>query len=91
VKHRFQNLPFKCNLQRYSTVRGDLVRALLTLKDRPKKFDHVIIETTGLADPAPVAFTFFINTEIAVGGAVRVEFIQLTHSLKGACFQPLSL
>ena len=37
------------------TVRGDLVRALLTLKDRAKKFDHVIIETTGLADPAPVA------------------------------------
>jgi len=47
------------------TVRGDLVRALLTLKDRPKKFDAVIIETTGLADPAPVAFTFFINPEIA--------------------------
>ena len=47
------------------TVRGDLVRALLTLKDRAKKFDHIIIETTGLADPAPVAFTFFINPEIA--------------------------
>ena len=30
-----------------------------------KKFDHIIIETTGLADPAPVAFTFFINPEIA--------------------------
>merc|ERR1712216_599652 len=47
------------------TVRGDLVRALLTLKDKTKKFDAVIIETTGLADPAPVAFTFFINPEIA--------------------------
>ena len=47
------------------TVRGDLVRALLTLKDKTKKFDHIIIETTGLADPAPVAFTFFINPEIA--------------------------
>lgn len=47
------------------TVRGDLVRALLTLRDRGKKFDAVIIETTGLADPAPVAFTFFINPEIA--------------------------
>jgi len=47
------------------TIRGDLVRALLTLKDRAKKFDCVIIETTGLADPAPVAFTFFINPEIA--------------------------
>jgi len=47
------------------TVRGDLVRALLQLKDRAKTFDAVIIETTGLADPAPVAFTFFINPEIA--------------------------
>ena len=47
------------------TVRGDLVRALLTLKDKTKKFYHIIIETTGLADPAPVAFTFFINPEIA--------------------------
>lgn len=55
------------------TVRGDLVRALLSLKDRPKKFDHVIIETTGLADPAPVAFTFFINTEIA--DAYRIDSI----------------
>ena len=55
------------------TVRGDLVRALLTLKDREKKFDHVIIETTGLADPAPVAFTFFINPEIA--DAYRIDSI----------------
>ena len=55
------------------TVRGDLVRALLTLKDRPKQFDHVIIETTGLADPAPVAFTFFINPEIA--DAYRIDSI----------------
>ena len=55
------------------TVRGDLVRALLTLKDRAKKFDHVIIETTGLADPAPVAFTFFINPEIA--DAYRIDSI----------------
>ena len=54
------------------TVRGDLVRALLTLKDR-EEFDHVIIETTGLADPAPVAFTFFINPEIA--DAFRIDSI----------------
>lgn len=48
------------------SVRGDLIRALLTLKDRKdKKFDSIIIETTGLADPAPVAFTFFTNPEIA--------------------------
>ena len=55
------------------TVRGDLVRALLTLKDKTKKFDHVIIETTGLADPAPVAFTFFINPEIA--DHYRIDYI----------------
>ena len=45
------------------SVRGDLIRALLTLKDRKdKKFDSIIIETTGLADPAPVAFTFFYES-----------------------------
>jgi hypothetical protein len=37
-------------------VRGDLIKALTTLMKRGKKFDHVLIETTGLADPAPVAF-----------------------------------
>ena len=47
------------------TVRGDLVRALLRLKDRGKHFDAIIIEMTGLADPAPVANTFFLNAEIA--------------------------
>lgn len=38
------------------TVRGDLIKALKDLMKRGKKFDHVLIETTGLADPAPVAF-----------------------------------
>jgi hypothetical protein len=38
------------------TVRGDLIKALTSLMKRGKKFDHVLIETTGLADPAPVAF-----------------------------------
>ena len=38
------------------TVRGDLIKALVSLQKRAKKFDHVLIETTGLADPAPVAF-----------------------------------
>ena len=48
------------------TVRGDLVRALMQLKDRKdKRFDAILIETTGLADPAPVAFTFYLNPEIA--------------------------
>ena len=41
------------------------MKALNTLAARKdKKFDSVIIETTGLADPAPVAFTFMINPDI---------------------------
>ena len=46
------------------TVRGDLIRILrtLVLMDQGKmKFDRVLIETTGLADPAPVAQTFFMD------------------------------
>jgi G3E family GTPase len=51
------------------TVRGDLVRILGELRQRrearPDAFGRVIIETTGLADPAPVAQTFFIDEDIA--------------------------
>ena len=51
------------------TVRGDLVRILGDLRQRreakPGAFDRIIIETTGLADPAPVAQTFFIDEDIA--------------------------
>ena len=51
------------------TVRGDLVRILGELRLRreasPAAFDRIIIETTGLADPAPVAQTFFIDDDIA--------------------------
>lgn len=50
------------------TVRGDLVRILGDLSERnlagELRFDRVIIETTGLADPAPVAQTFFVEDEI---------------------------
>jgi len=46
------------------TVRGDLVKVLKKLKDRVKEFDGVIIETTGLADPAPVAQTFFVDEDV---------------------------
>lgn len=42
-------------------VRGDLVRILHKLLKRSAKFDYIIIETTGLADPAPVAQTFFVD------------------------------
>jgi len=50
------------------TVRGDLIRILGTLKEKRDKgelrFDRVIIETTGMADPGPVAQTFFTDEEI---------------------------
>jgi len=46
------------------TVRGDLVEALKKLRKKVAQFDGIIIETTGLADPAPVCQTFFIDEEI---------------------------
>jgi len=46
------------------TVRGDLVQALKKLYKRVDQFDGVIIETTGLADPAPVVQTFFVDEDI---------------------------
>jgi len=46
------------------TVRGDLVEALKRLYKRIDKFNGVIIETTGLADPAPVVQTFFVDEDI---------------------------
>merc|ERR1711975_192256 len=47
------------------TVRGDLVKVLKRLHKRVKDFDSIIIETTGLADPAPVAQTFFVDEEVS--------------------------
>src|SRR5215216_6918735 len=50
------------------TVRGDLIRILGTLREKRDKgslkFDRVVIETTGMADPGPVAQTFFTDEEI---------------------------
>jgi G3E family GTPase len=46
------------------TVRGDLVRILGGLMKRKGKFDAIIVETTGLADPAPVAQTFFVDEDV---------------------------
>ena len=46
------------------TVRGDLIRILEGLMKRKGKFDAIIVETTGLADPAPVAQTFFVDAEV---------------------------
>jgi len=46
------------------TVRGDLIRMFERLRRKRDRFDHILIETTGLADPAPVAQTFFVNDEV---------------------------
>jgi G3E family GTPase len=46
------------------TVRGDLIRILGNLMKRRDKFDHILIETTGMADPGPVAQTFFVDEEV---------------------------
>ncbi|PRY64196.1 G3E family GTPase [Vreelandella songnenensis] len=46
------------------TVRGDLIRIISGLMKRIDRFDAIIIETTGLADPAPVAQTFFVDDDV---------------------------
>lgn len=46
------------------TVRGDLIRILSNLMKRRDRFDRVIVETTGLADPGPVAQTFFVDDDV---------------------------
>src|SRR6202142_4687487 len=57
-------------------VRGDLIRILGKLRQRRDKFDSVLIETTGMADPGPVAQTFFTDEEVkesfALDGIVTV-------------------
>ncbi len=46
------------------TVRGDLIRIIGSLLKRREKFDAILVETTGLADPAPVAQTFFTDDDV---------------------------
>jgi G3E family GTPase len=46
------------------TVRGDLIRVLGQLLKRRERFDHILIETTGMADPGPVAQTFFLDDDL---------------------------
>ena len=46
------------------TVRGDLVRIIAGLMRRSRAFDGIVVETTGLADPAPVAQTFFVDEDV---------------------------
>ncbi|HTV68404.1 MAG TPA: GTP-binding protein [Rhizobiaceae bacterium] len=46
------------------TVRGDLIRTVEGLMRRPGRFDAILVETTGLADPVPVAQTFFMDEDV---------------------------
>lgn len=46
------------------TVRGDLIRILGNLMKRRDRFDYIMVETTGMADPGPVAQTFFVDDEM---------------------------
>jgi G3E family GTPase len=71
------------------TVRGDLIRIIEGLMRRKGKFDAILVETTGLADPAPVAQTFFVDADVskdarldAIVTVADAKF--LSHRLKDA-------
>jgi G3E family GTPase len=71
------------------TVRGDLLRSLFQLLDHRDKFDTLMIETTGLADPAPVVQSFFIDeavkTQYQLNGVVTVvDSKHIVQQLKNA-------
>ena len=55
------------------TVRGDLIRVVEGLMRRPGRFDAIVVETTGLADPAPVAQTFFMDDNVR--GKTRLDAV----------------
>ena len=63
------------------TVRGDLTKALIRLQPKVEDFDGVIIETTGLADPAPVAQTFFVDEKVMMM-VIKVVSLNNNNTLK---------
>ena len=67
------------------TVRGDLIRILGNLMKRRDKFDAILVETTGLADPGPVAQTFFADDEVRAG--TRLDGIVTVVDAKHAAQQ----
>ena len=64
-------------------VRDDLVKVLGKLLERREQFDHILVETSGLADPTPVAATFFIDHEVArkVSLDAIVTLVDARHAL----------
>ncbi len=66
------------------TVRGDLIRIIGSLMKRRDQFDHILIETTGLADPGPVIQTFFVDDEMKDKLALNaiVSLVDAKHILQ---------
>jgi G3E family GTPase len=66
------------------TVRGDLIRILNSLAAKRDKFDYILIETTGLADPAPVAQTFFVDKGICAKFVLDgiITIVDAKHALQ---------
>ena len=79
------------------TVRGDLIRILGNLMKRRQKFDAILIETTGLADPGPVIQTFFMDDEMkaalqvdAIVTVVDAKHVQLHLDSSPECKQQIA-
>ena len=68
------------------TVRGDLIRIIEGLMKRRGKFDAIIVETTGLADPAPVAQTFFVDQDVS--DKARLDAVVTVADAKWLCRPP---
>lgn len=66
------------------TVRGDLIRIIEGLMKRKGAFDAIVIETTGLADPAPVAQTFFVDDDVRARASLDaiVTVVDARHILQ---------
>jgi G3E family GTPase len=69
------------------TVRGDLIETLGRIRERAPDLDAIMIETTGLADPAPVASTFFVSDEVKSAARLDafitvVDAVNFFHSLE---------
>jgi len=66
------------------TVRGDLIRTVQNLMKRKNAFDAIIVETTGVADPAPVAQTFFMDDDVRAAAKLDavVAVVDARHVLQ---------
>lgn len=66
------------------TVRGDLIRTVQNLMKRKGNFDAIIVETTGVADPAPVAQTFFMDDDVRAASKLDavVAVVDARHVLQ---------